>query len=52
MPRLGQETEDRGWQLALGLIAVWRRTGDARKVLSRRHWPRRPNATRRRLNRP
>ena len=26
-----QETEDRGWQLALGLIAVWRRTGDARK---------------------
>ncbi len=25
-----QET-DRGWQLALGLIAVWRRTGDARK---------------------
>ncbi len=29
---MGQETtEDRGWQLALGLIAVWRRTGDARK---------------------
>jgi hypothetical protein len=27
----GQETEDRGWQLALGLIAVWRRTGDAGK---------------------
>ena len=31
MPRLGQETKDRGWQLALGLIAVWRRTGDTRK---------------------
>ena len=28
---MGQESEDRGWQLALGLIAVWRRTGDARK---------------------
>ena|SRR5689334_9901760 len=28
---MGQENEDRGWQLALGLIAVWRRTGDARK---------------------
>src|SRR5580658_1179357 len=28
---MGQQTEDRGWQLALGLIAVWRRTGDARK---------------------
>jgi len=28
---IGQQTEDRGWQLALGLIAVWRRTGDARK---------------------
>ena len=28
---IGQETEDRGWQLALGLIVVWRRTGDARK---------------------
>jgi hypothetical protein len=27
----GQETEDQGWQLALRLIAVWRRTGDARK---------------------
>jgi hypothetical protein len=27
----GQETEDRDWQLALGLIAVWRRPGDARK---------------------
>ncbi len=28
---MGQETEDRGWQLAVGLIAVWRRTGDARQ---------------------
>jgi hypothetical protein len=28
---MGQESEDRGWQLALGLIAVWRRTGQARK---------------------
>jgi hypothetical protein len=28
---MGQQTEDRGWQLALGLIAVWRRTGNARK---------------------
>ncbi len=28
---IGQEAEDRGWQLALGLIVVWRRTGDARK---------------------
>ena len=28
---MGQESEDRGWQLALGLIAVWRRTGDTRK---------------------
>ena len=28
---MGQESEDKGWQLALGLIAVWRRTGDARK---------------------
>ena len=27
---MGQQTEDRGWQLALGLIAVWRRTGDSR----------------------
>jgi hypothetical protein len=27
----GQETEDQGWQLALRLIAVWRRTGGARK---------------------
>ncbi len=28
---MGQDTEDRGSQLALGLIAIWRRTGDARK---------------------
>jgi hypothetical protein len=28
---MGQETEDRGWQLALYLIAVWRRTGDAHR---------------------
>jgi hypothetical protein len=28
---MGQEAQDRGWQLALGLIAVWRRTGAARK---------------------
>ena len=27
----GQETEDRGWQLALRLIAVWRRTGETRQ---------------------
>jgi hypothetical protein len=27
----GQETEDLGWQLAVRLIAVWRRTGDARQ---------------------
>jgi hypothetical protein len=26
----GQDRIDRGWQLALRLIAVWRRTGDAR----------------------
>lgn len=25
----GQETENRGWPLALGLIAVWRRAGDS-----------------------
>ena len=26
-----QQAEDRGWQLALGLMAVWRRTGDSRE---------------------
>jgi hypothetical protein len=28
---MGQETHDRGWQLALGLIGVWRRAGGAGK---------------------